>query len=126
MGLSRQEHWNRLPFPPPGDLPDPGIEPKSLASPALVGRFFTTESINHSSPEVETTLHIYQLMNKKCDIYTCICVYVYTSIQTNIMEYYLAIKSNDVLIHAITWMNLGNIMLSQRGQSYRPHIISFI
>ena len=32
-----------VPFPTPGDLPDPGIEPMSLASPALSGRFFTTE-----------------------------------------------------------------------------------
>ena len=32
-----------LPFPPPGDLPNPGIEPGSPASPALAGRFFTTE-----------------------------------------------------------------------------------
>ena len=31
MGFSRQEHWSRLPCPPPGDLPNPGIEPKSLA-----------------------------------------------------------------------------------------------
>ena len=30
--FSRQEYWNRLPFPTPGDLPDPGIEPKSLES----------------------------------------------------------------------------------------------
>ena len=30
MEFSRQEHWNGLPFPPPGDLPDPGIEPTSL------------------------------------------------------------------------------------------------
>ena len=29
MGLSRQEYWSRLPFPSPGDLPDPGIEPES-------------------------------------------------------------------------------------------------
>ena len=43
MGFSRQEYWSGLPFPPSGDLPDPGIEPTSLASPALVGRFFTTE-----------------------------------------------------------------------------------
>ena len=35
MEFSRQESWNVLPFPPPGDLPDPGIEPASLASPAL-------------------------------------------------------------------------------------------
>ena len=35
MGFSRQEYWNGLPFPPPGDLPDPGIEPASPVSPAL-------------------------------------------------------------------------------------------
>ena len=40
MAFPRQEYWSGLPFPPPGDLPDPGIEP---ASPALAGRFFTTE-----------------------------------------------------------------------------------
>ena len=33
MGFSRQEYWNRLPFPPPGNLPNPGIEPVSLTSP---------------------------------------------------------------------------------------------
>ena len=35
MGFPRQEHWSGLPFPPPGDLPDPGIEPASPTSPAL-------------------------------------------------------------------------------------------
>ena len=35
MGFSRQEYWSGLPFPPPGDLPDAGIEPMSPASPAL-------------------------------------------------------------------------------------------
>ena len=35
--LSRQEYWSRLPRSPPGDLPDPGIEPVSLASPAWAG-----------------------------------------------------------------------------------------
>ena len=43
MGFSRQEYWSGLPFPPSEDLPDPGIEPKSSASPAVAGRFFTTE-----------------------------------------------------------------------------------
>ena len=38
--FSRQEYWSGLPFPSPGNLPDPGIEP---ASPALAGTFFTTE-----------------------------------------------------------------------------------
>ena len=43
--FSRQEYWNQLPFPPPGDFPDPGIEPESPMPPALAGGFFTTESI---------------------------------------------------------------------------------
>ena len=42
MGSSRQEYWSGLPFPSPGDLPDPGIEPGSLTSPALASGFFTT------------------------------------------------------------------------------------
>ena len=42
MGFSRQEYWSGLPLPPPRDYPDPGIEPVSLMSPALAGRFFTT------------------------------------------------------------------------------------
>ena len=42
MGFSNQEYWSGLPFPSPGDLPDPGIKPASLSSPALAGGFFTT------------------------------------------------------------------------------------
>ena len=44
MKFSRQEYWTGLPFPPPGYLPDPGIEPMFLASSALVGGFFTTSA----------------------------------------------------------------------------------
>ena len=40
MGFPRQEYWSGLPFPSPGDLPDPRIEP---ASPSLAGRFFITK-----------------------------------------------------------------------------------
>ena len=43
MGFSNQEYWNRLPFPALGDLPEPESKPKSSMSPALAGRFFTTE-----------------------------------------------------------------------------------
>ena len=42
MEFSRQEYWSGLPFPSLGHLPDPGIEPTSLASLALAGRFFTS------------------------------------------------------------------------------------
>ena len=44
MGFSREEYWSELPCPPPVDLPDPGIEPASLMSPALAGRSFTTST----------------------------------------------------------------------------------
>ena len=43
MGFFRQEHRSELPFPTPGDLPGPAIEPTALTSPTLAGRFFTTE-----------------------------------------------------------------------------------
>jgi len=41
-GFSRQEYWSGLPWSPPGNLPDPGIEPMSLMSPGLADGFFTT------------------------------------------------------------------------------------
>ena len=50
MEFSRQESWNGLPFPPPGDLPDSGIEP---ISPALAGKFFTTEPPGKPKVEIE-------------------------------------------------------------------------
>ena len=44
MGFPMQEYWSGLLFPFPGDLPNPGIEPMSLRSPALIGGFFTTST----------------------------------------------------------------------------------
>ena len=44
MGFSRQRYWSGLPFPSLGDLPNPGIEPASLESPALAGAMFTTST----------------------------------------------------------------------------------
>ena len=44
MGFFRQEYESGLPCPSPEDLPDPGIEPPSLMSPALAGRPFTTST----------------------------------------------------------------------------------
>ena len=43
-GFSRQEYWSGLRFPTPGDLPDLGIKPSFLMSPALAGWFFTTSA----------------------------------------------------------------------------------
>ena len=44
-GVSRWEHWSGSPCPPPGDLPDPGIEPVFLTTPALADGFFTTGAV---------------------------------------------------------------------------------
>ena len=46
MGFSRQEYWSGLPCSPPGDLPNPGINPASLLSPALAGRFLPEKPLS--------------------------------------------------------------------------------
>ena len=52
MEFSKQEYWSGLPFPTPGDLPDPGIEPVFPIAPALADGFFTTEPTGMpSSPQ---------------------------------------------------------------------------
>ena len=54
MGFFRQEYWSGLPFPPTGDLPQPGIEPEPLTSLVLAGRFFTTIDHEHLNIQVGT------------------------------------------------------------------------
>ena len=72
MGFSSQEYWRGLLCPPPGDLPNPGIEPASLKSPELAGRLFTTSAIWEA----------------------CICVCIYIYIYGNIYIYGIYIKWN--------------------------------
>ena len=55
MGFPRQESWSGLPFPPQGDLPNPGMKP---ASPALAGGFFPTEPPGKHAKKVNTFLII--------------------------------------------------------------------
>ena len=57
--ILRQEYCSGLLYPPPGDFPDPGIEPESPASPELAGRFFTTE------PPGKPRLNFTHLLNRK-------------------------------------------------------------
>ena len=65
MGFSRQEYKSGLPFPPPGNLPDPGHNPMSLESPALSGRFFT---ITLGSPNIYTYIFLkIQVLRKNID-----------------------------------------------------------
>ena len=84
VGFSRQEHWRGLPFPSPGDLPDPGVEP---ASPALAGRFFTTvltgKPIRHTHGIQYIVIRVYPIyptvmvlsrIRKKCLLKVCLCI----------------------------------------------------
>ena len=52
MGFSRQEYWSGLPFPSPGDFPNPGMDPES---PALAGGFITTEPSGKPSDYIRIT-----------------------------------------------------------------------
>ena len=57
MGFPRQEYWSGLPFPSPGDLSDPGIEPKS---PALAGLFYTTEPPGNHRFKINCTIKFFK------------------------------------------------------------------
>ena len=61
IGLSRQDYWSGLPLLP-GDLPDPGIELRSLASPALAGRFFTAELPGKVSSAFSIDANLFSLL----------------------------------------------------------------
>ena len=69
VGFSRQDYCNQVPFLPPGELPNPGIEPTSLMPPALTGMFFITSatweakyvSIYHHSSQRFSTLALLAL-----------------------------------------------------------------
>ena len=60
MGFSRQDYWSGLPFPPPGDHPDPGIKPTSLMSPALTDGLFITSIIWEAPMYMCLYKHIYE------------------------------------------------------------------
>ena len=61
MGFSRQEYWSGLPCPSPGSLPDPGIEPANLASPALAGGLFTVSATWEADVTYTCNLKIKQI-----------------------------------------------------------------
>ena len=69
--FSRQEYWSGLPCPPPGDLPDPGMEPVSLMSPALAGGFFTTSATSEIQRSLTITYNNYCRVCNYCPL--CVC-----------------------------------------------------
>ena len=66
VGFSSQEYWSRLPCPPPGDLPNPGIKPTSLMSPPLAGGFFTTSTAWKSPILLLVTCVLCVLVTQSC------------------------------------------------------------
>ena len=67
MGFSRQEYWSGLPFPSPGDLPDPGIEPRS---PSLEADALTSEppgKLDEGSLKKEKQINIYAFRKKDAE-----------------------------------------------------------
>ena len=61
MGFSRQKNWSGLPCPPPGDLPNLGIKPMSLTSPALAEGFFTTSTTWEALRSVNVYIHTWNI-----------------------------------------------------------------
>ena len=60
IGFPKQEYWSGLPFPPPGNPPDPGIKPALPASPVLAGGFLTTEP--RGKPNLTSTNWLYKFL----------------------------------------------------------------
>ena len=78
MGFSRQEYWNGLPCPPPGDLPNPGIEPVSPATPALQVGFVL---LNHPGSPLFTLVLLKGLkVDLEFSIWKNILVFVFVRI----------------------------------------------
>ena len=77
--LSRQEYWGGLSYPPPGDLPDPGIKPAFLMTLGLAGQFFTTSATWEARVSIDLYLFFgmwYSRMPKSSHKSTHKCVYI--------------------------------------------------
>ena len=76
IGFSKQEYWSGLPCPPLGNIPDSGIKPSSLMSPALAGRFFTT-STTWKALNSKTYYNFLLLYIYISPIYIYLSIYIY-------------------------------------------------
>ena len=84
----RQEFWSELPFPSPGDLPDPGIKP---VSPTVAGRFFITE------PSEKTILNTYFSLNS----FSCLGLAFSCFLVHKVGRWKLKVKKNRTLIFTL-------------------------
>ena len=86
MGFPRQEHWSRLPFPSPGDLPNPGMEPTFLTSPSLAGEFFTP------APSGKHTLSFYIPISDVLESSSC-----FKSLPTNGIDHFFNFHHSNIV-----------------------------
>ena len=93
MGFSRQEYWSGLPFPPPGDLSNPGMEPTSSASHALKVDFLPTEPplilLTPSIHYLFITISFYEPLKMTSVSYWCPC-FMEVSISLKIVNQHLS------------------------------------
>ena len=116
IGLSRQEYWSGLPIPPPGDLPGPGIEPRS---PALAGKFFTTSHLGSLHTHTHTHTHTHScspLDMKKHRMSSCLSVTIIKILllfwRNSLVSWILQHRCPEFksqLYHLQNWGNLGKL-----------------
>ena len=91
-GIFQQEYWSGLPFPPPGDLPNPGSKPMPLMSPALAGGFFTTSTTREAPMYVWLSITESLCCTEEINNFTYFCMMV-NSIQPNVLTQ--ALEKNE-------------------------------
>ena len=124
IGFSRKNTGSILPPPPPGDLPDPGIEHKSPVSPALASRFFTTEPpgkpLSHFTPFIITSsFSPYPLCNF---IFSKMTQNFFIAEQYSVyysFRFFLCIKHSCKLYHSI--LSFCNFQKTQHVFEFHPY-----
>jgi len=101
IGFPRQEYWSGLPWPPPGDLSNLGIEPASFMAPALAGRFFTTSAtwetqLNYHKANFSTSrLYIPPNSQSTTHLFYWFCFYKIASLSNYIVKNIWLFKINS-------------------------------
>ena len=111
MEFSRQEDWSGLPFPTPGDLPKPGIEPASLASLVLADGFFTAASHMHIHTHMRRTTRLcgYSKVNAFCNAMNCYWSLLrarHYSRSCSFLGSTLLLITQWFLIHLLSWFSI--------------------
>ena len=111
VGFPRQKYWSGLPFPPSGDLPDPGIAP---ASPALVGGFFTTESFySLGSHQLDVCKHSFiresAVVKQYSFIHWLVCSFTQQIVFAHLQSARHAVGSGNTMFQATKAYFLGRL-----------------